>query len=337
MQIQRVTGKDMRDALERAARLHGEGALVLGRETDTKGAVTVSVLPRPRSAVDHFARFGFSPDGERERPSHKAERERDPAMFDVRARLRAAGFGKEFENRIVEGAEALRTKGAHPIDAAAALVGRHVPVAPGPSTKGRTALVGLVGPEPDASRGVAFALARRLSAAGRRVTVVSIEPHPTAEGDALEDEVLGAGLGMLRSDDGARIGARLAERTEEEVVIVCTAGRVSFDGRQILRLGMVLRDGDRLGTLTNYLVLPASRPRSVLDSAWRSFSRFKPRGIVATSCDRSRSFGPLFEFAVEHRLGLAFLTGRAGDPGQLVRPSSKLLADLVFGGETPWS
>lgn len=337
MQIQRVTGKDMRDALERAARLHGEAALVLGRETGDGGAVTVSVLPRPRSTVDHFARFGFTPDGERERPRHKAERERDPAMFDVRARLRSAGFGKSFETTLVERAELLRAKGAHPIDAAAALIGRSVPIAEGPRAKGRVALVGLIGPEADSNRGVAFALARRLSESGRRVTVVSIEPHPTTEGDALEEEVLGAGLGMLRGDDGARIGARLASIDGEHVVIVCTAGRVSFDGRQLLRLGMVLRDHELLGTLTNYLVLPAPRPRSVFDRAWRSFARFKPRGIVATACNRTEAFGPLLEFAIEHRIGLAFLTGRAGDPNELKRPTQRMLADLVLGGRSPWS
>jgi len=336
MQIQRITGKDMRDALERAAKLHGDGALVLGREIDAKGAVTVSVLPRPKSAVDHFAKLGFAPNAEDERPAVKAARERDPAMFDVRTRLRAAGFGRAFEDQIVEIAQRLRESGVHPIDAAAGVLGRLVPIAPGPRSKGRTAMVGLVGPEADANRGIAFSLARKLADAGRRVTVVSIEPHPTPEGDALEDEVLGAGIGMLRGDDGARIGARLVDTDGEAVVLISTGGRVTFDGRQLLRLGMVLRDADQLGSLVNYLVVPASRPRATLDRAWRTFERFRPRGIVATNCDRTEAFGPLLEFSWEHELGLVFLTGRSGDPHQLVRPTPSLLADLAFGGEQPW-
>lgn len=337
MQIQRVTGKDMRDALERAAKMHGDGALVLGREIDAQGAVTVSVLPRPKTAVDHFAKLGFAPDEVTERASVKAERDRDPAMFDVRSRLRDAGFGRAFENEVVDLAERLRENGLHPIDAAAGVIGRLVPIAPGPRAKGRAAMVGLVGPEADATRGVTFALARKLADAGRAVTVVSIEPHPTPEGDALEDEVLGAGIAMLRGDDGARIGARLVDGEGEEIVLICTGGRVTFDGRQLLRLGMVLRDSERLGSLVNYLVAPASRPRATLDRAWRTFERFRPRGLVATACDRTESFGPVLEFSYDNELGLVFLTGRSGDPRQLVRPTPALLADLAFDGEHPWS
>jgi flagellar biosynthesis GTPase FlhF len=337
MQIQRVNGNNLRDALERAARMHGESALVVARDVGQDGAVTVSVLPRSETAVERFARFGFTAEAERESPTERLERGRDPAMFDVRERLRAAGFTREFENVLVARAETLREKGVHPIDAAAALLGHRVPIAAGPKAQERTALVGLVGPEADSTRSVALSLGRRLVDAGRRATVVSIEPHPTAEGDALEDEVLGAGIGMLRGDDGARIGARLAQLGAGHVAIVCTGGRVSFDGRQLLRLGMVLRDDDQLGSLTNYLVVQASRPRTTLDRAWRGFERFKPRGLVGTACDRTAEFGPLFEFATDRQLGLVFLAGRPGDPRQLVRPTPKLVADLVLGGRSPWS
>ncbi|MEZ5979735.1 MAG: hypothetical protein R3F34_16165 [Planctomycetota bacterium] len=337
MQIHRVTGKGLRDALERAAKLHGSSALVLAQEKSEDGDVVVSVLPRAESAVERFARFGFAGDDERDRLAERTERDRDPALFDLRQRLRRSGCSKAFTDAVAARADALRAKGLHPIDGAAAVIGRSVPIAEGPRSHGRSATIGLVGPEPELIRTTAIALGRKLTLAGRRTALVSFEPHPTPEGDALEDEALAAGLHVLRGDDGARIGGRLVEDGDFDVVLVCTTGRTSFDGRQLLRLGGSLRDADRLGSISNYLVVPAQRQRSALDQAWRTCARFKPKGIVAAACDRTREYGPVCELARERACGLVFLAGRSADPAQLVRPTKRLVADLLLGGTLPWN
>lgn len=336
MQIVRVTGRTLRDALERAARLHGRSALVLHRENGPDGEVTVAVAPQTESTVERLARFGFSGEGERERSAEREERQRDPALFDVRQRLRRAGCSREFVEGIALRAGKARAKGVHPIDAAAAIASRIVPIAEGPRTKELAATIALVGPEAPSQRAATVALGLRLSQAGRHVTVASLEPHPTPEGDALEAQLDGSGVEVLRGDDGARVGARLGEARALEVVLVTTGGRVSFDGRQLLRLSSALRDADRLGSLTNYLTLPASRPRAALDQAWRTFERFRPKGLFATNCDRTREFGPLLELAATQRCGLVFMAGRSGDPAELVRPTRTLIADLLLGGTLPW-
>jgi hypothetical protein len=336
MQIQRVTGSNLRDALERAAKLHGKNALVLNRESGPNGEVVVAVAPQTESTIERLARFGFAGDDERERGAQREERERDPALFDIRQRLRRAGCSKEFVEGIAVRAGKARAKGMHPIDAAAAIASRIVPIADGPRMKELAAVIAHVGPEASAQRAATTALALRLASAGRHVTVASLEPHPSPEGDALEDGLAESRVEVLRSDDGTRIGVRLAEARALEVVIVNTGGRASFDGRQLTRLGTALQGADRLGSLSNHLVVAATRTRAALEQAFGTFARFRPKGIFATACDRTREFGPLFELAANKRCGLVFLAGRSGDAAQLVRPTPKLVADLLLTGSGPW-
>ena len=51
MQIHRIRGNDLNDALRRAKRTHGEGAVVVGHERTSDGGITLAVTVDQSAAV----------------------------------------------------------------------------------------------------------------------------------------------------------------------------------------------------------------------------------------------------------------------------------------------
>lgn len=153
MQIHRVRGRNLREALERAQRAHGDAALVLSREERPDG-VTLAVVERGRAAP---------------RPAHEP-----PGLADVRARLVRHGASPELVERVLGDVRASGRSGAYAIDAAAAALGAAFPVAPAPRAKGGALALALLGASGSGKTTTLHKLARRMRAAGRRVARVEL-------------------------------------------------------------------------------------------------------------------------------------------------------------------
>ena len=78
MQIHRVQGNDIKDALERARGIAGDDAFLLGHETTRSGGVTVSVARRPPGVVPIEPVKPAEPPTPRRRESRTAGRPAPP-------------------------------------------------------------------------------------------------------------------------------------------------------------------------------------------------------------------------------------------------------------------
>src|SRR6186713_3379045 len=102
MQIHRIHGSSLKEALERAREEHGEGAVVLSHESLSSGAVTIAVAD-----ASGLAR--------RRRETPRLE----PGLREVRERMQKHGASKALVESIAHGVQQSGAGGAYTLDVAA--------------------------------------------------------------------------------------------------------------------------------------------------------------------------------------------------------------------------
>ena len=128
MQIHRIRGRDLREALERAGRTHGPQAVVLGHESLPGGGVTVAVTDARRSQI--VARAPHAARGASDRP---------PGFDDVERVLLRTGTSRALIDEVLEELAKTGVRGAYAIDQAALILGGRAAIAPSPKLNKVTA------------------------------------------------------------------------------------------------------------------------------------------------------------------------------------------------------
>ena len=318
MQIHRIRGANLADALSRARESHGERAVVLSRETSPGGGVTIAV-----------AGPGGPGSARRRRPRA------DPGLADVRERLARHGASRGLVERIAQRVEASGARGMYALDVAARLIGKAVTLHPAPKRSSVPHLLALVGPGGAGKTTTLAKLGRRLVAGGRRVRFASLD---------------GVGLATLESLD-----PRGADADRHEIAIQALTSteqlderRLAAEGLDALLLdtpGLPLRDAQgqaalarelaRLGSHTRaevQLVLPANAARETLDLALEAFAPLEPSAVVLTKLDETPRPGAALELCLRAKLPIAYLAdGRDVRAGlRPARPGD--VADLFLRG-----
>ena len=161
MQILRYQGRDLRDALERARRAHGDEALVLSHETAPDGGVTVAIASGPRR------RTPIKPAAPASAP--------EPGLADVEERLRRNGASGALVRGVTQRIREADARGMYALDAAAEHLERAFRVAPSPKPGTAPLAFAFTGPA-GAGKTLALAkLARHLQRAGRVVTAATLD------------------------------------------------------------------------------------------------------------------------------------------------------------------
>ena len=325
MQIHRIRGRDLNDALERAGRLHGTDALVLGHEQAPGGGVVVAV---------GSGRKGSAPP---ERPGS-----REKGLTDVERFLVRSGCSEQLVKDTLEAVEGSRSTGAFAIDAAASHLGGLVPIAPSPRVARRSSdddpahaphLISFVGPTGVGKTTTLAKLAARLVRARRRVALVTLDQRPTAI-DALKR----FGTLLQAPVDAARDGLELARITTRsrhvDAVLVDTSGSSPRDGDALQLLGRVLERavGGARSHLDVYLTVPATSSRTALDETRIGFRPAGLTGLVITKLDETAAPAPVLEFARESELPVALLADGQDRSRHLHRPRPDHFADLFLRG-----
>jgi len=314
MQIHRVRGRDLADALSRARKLHGESALVLTHERMPDGATTVAV--------------GLA--------SAKMPEKQDLASLpDVERVLRRTGCSDELIASTVERVAGTGARGAYAFDAAARLLGESVTIAPSPKLSknvARPLVLAFVGAAGVGKTTTLAKLAVRLTRAGRRVGLVTLDAQrPGAS--ALLASIAAPLQASLDIASNASELARVIDRSRSrDAVLVDTSGAPASDVLALRELAAVFEAERRADAMTTYLVLAATAGRTAMGEMVHAFADVRPRGAVITKLDETRAPATALEFSTRAQLPLAFLCDGRELGAHLHRPEVERIADLFLRG-----
>ena len=328
MQIQRIQGRDLEDALNRARETCGDEAVVLSQEADPTGGVLLSVTRRTTSvggktvkplrprAVDAATGNGLRPDD----------------LAEVRQRLGEAGCTGEFVERVLTPVARLAGEGMHPIDATAEVLGRLLPIAELPKRSRALRTMALVGPTGAGKTTSLAKLAVVLLHAGRRVALATTDTYRVGAVDQLRAYAEVLQVPLYVANGGDELAATVAAAKDCDVLLVDTAGRSPRDTESLTRLARDLERAGRETELDSYPVLPAAAGAGALRQARLAYAVLDPRATILTKLDETREVGTALEFCLRHGLETAFLCDGQDVHQNIHRATPGRLADLCLRG-----
>ncbi|MFT5284428.1 MAG: flagellar biosynthesis protein FlhF [Planctomycetota bacterium] len=323
MQIHRVRGKDLKDALQRAREVHGDDAMVLTHELVADGGVTVSVTRSTR-------------DGDTKRKARKSAPDssggQEPGLRDVGDRLRMSGASPELADSVIEQVLEEGAQGAFAIDTAAASLAKHFVAYPSPTASGGPRVIAFVGPTGSGKSASLAKLAIRLKRAGRNIAVASLDTGRFGATELLREISDQLDVPFTRIRYHEDIGALMAHSANYDAILLDTAGRSPVDHKRLGQLRMVLTESLKNAVVNTYLVVSASTGKEVLEEVHRGFAGLQPEALVVTKLDETRRTAVALEFANETSLPVAFLCNGQDLKRDLYMATSDRMADLVLGG-----
>lgn len=319
MHVHRIVGPSLREALQRARRLHGEDAVVVGQEIGPNGAVTLTVARRASATTPPV----LGARGET-RVSPK-----DAAVNEVAARLKRRGASPAFVDRIVGGIAERRDPDVHAIDTAAEVIGGSFATVALPKARGRARILALAGAAGVGKTTTIAKLATRLVRARRKVELVTFDTDRPGGVEQLRAwaELLGAPFTTSRT--GAEIDANSVATAD--LILVDTSGRPDRDLPRLERLRDACRGAG--AELETYLCLAASASSSTLRSVVSTYASARPTAAVVTKLDETSEPIGVLEVVLEAGLGLAFLTDGPDVHVNLHRAEPGSIADLCLRGK----
>jgi flagellar biosynthesis GTPase FlhF len=329
MHVHRVVGGSLREALQRARRLHGEDAVVVGQELARSGAVTLTVARRTRPGPSPL-----STSSSRGREETKAGAT-DPGLRELSTRLRKNGASPAFVERVLGEVSARRADLAaqgkadvHVLDVAADVIGAMFTTVKLPRARGRARVLALAGAAGVGKTTSIAKLALRLVRAGRRVELVTFDAERPGAVEYLRAwaGVLGTPFRIAKS--GGEIDARMLAATD--VVLVDTSGRPE---RDIARLTRMREACEAAGAgLDTYVVLSAGASGSTLRAITATLARLDPRAAIVTKLDETKEPGGVLEHVLEAGLPVAFFCDDPDVNGGLHRAEAAHFGDLCLLG-----
>jgi len=306
MHIDRIVGRSLLDALQRARATHGEAAVVLSQEVLQGGDVALAVAVRQAQTIVAKPRL-------------------DP-LREACGRMLAHGASEAFVERVRATAAARGGEG-HAMDLVAEAIAALHPVVALPRVSGATRIVAFVGPTGAGKTSLVARLARRLASAGRKVALASLDAERPGACEPLLHVASAAGLPFIapRGDHALEI----ADLYGADLVLVDTTGDARVDAT---KLAPFVKSGSSKLRFAAQLVLPATASRDALADAATRFAVLSPDACAITKLDECAKPAPVLEFALEHGLPLAFLVDAPGLDRGLHRAAPDHAADLFLRG-----
>ena len=331
MQIHRVRGNDLRDALQRARRNYGEAALVISHERTEDGGVSLAVAQRTVPAPpEPVAKPTPAPVAVAPEPPR---REVDPTSFDgVRARLERTGCTSEWIDARIGRAMRASQADEHPMDVFARYIAGETRIASLAKSPGVTRVVTFVGNTGVGKTTGLAKLGARLVRGQRLVGMATLDAQRVgaAEQAKAYAELLGAPIRCLTRNQS--LTAEAVGAAGREVVLLDTSGRPGDDAPRLAALQRRLQ-GERSGAhLDTYVVFPASASRAALREVTEAYGDLRLSGCVITKLDETREPGPVLEHVMEVGLPIAFLSDGQDLARNFHRATPALIADLFLLG-----
>jgi flagellar biosynthesis protein FlhF len=121
----------------------------------------------------------------------------------------------------------------------------------------------------------------------------------------------------------------IEENRGKELIFIDTPGLAHGDLEDSERLAHFLATREDIDT---HLVLPASMKTADLSRVVDAFGVLKPRHLLFTKLDETRSYGPIFSEAARTGTPLSFFTNGQRIPEDLEAVTSERVLNLVLHG-----
>lgn len=328
MQIHRVRGRDLREALEKARTTYGSDALVLNHEVLPGGGVTVAVTDASRQEA--VARPAAEP---------VAAPARGAGHADIERYLERTGTSSSLTRQVLAAVARSGETGPFAIDAAARELASLVRIAPSPKVPrpaGAAArslcALAFVGPTGVGKTTTLAKLASKLVRAGRRVGLATGDARRPGAVEQLGRyaKLLQVPLDVVRGPED--LDELVTRAKALDVLLLDTGGSSARDVPAVHAAGRALTSGHPRAALFTYLVVPATATRAALDLAGESFADAGPSAAIVTKLDETRAPAPVLEHVIDRALPIAFLCDGPDVASHLRRPSPDDVADLFLRG-----
>lgn len=313
MQIHRVRGSTLKEALLRAQSEHGDDAVVIQQEAAPGGGVTLSVARRaPAASAGDVDPLEL------------------PLVREVARRLLQSGASQALTRSICREIVDWPDASVHVMDRAAEVIGRRFqPVKVGKLER-RTRVLAFVGLTGVGKTTTLVKLAARMLRAGRRVELATLDARRVGAVEQLRawSTTLGVPLSILR--ESTRPKAEAFEGANVDVVLLDTAGNPVRDVAQLRALAQTF-----LGTrvvFDTWLVLSAGASRASMEMVTQAYHELNPAGLVVTKLDETREPAVVLEHALARSLPIAFLSDGPDVAAHLHRGGPEACADLLLRG-----
>lgn len=335
MQIHRVRGNDLKDALQRARRTYGESAMVISHENSPNGGITLAVaqgqkvedgeLKTPRLEGTHSS-------ARVEPKNFPADSGLAPGFDEVRARLERTGCSTEWATRLCKRSAEECEPGDHPMDTLSAALGHQARIAKLPKAPGVTRVIAFVGNTGVGKTTGLVKLGARLVKSKRIVSLATLDSKRVGAVEQLKaySQLLGSSLRVLKSDQD--ISPEALGVPGKDVVLLDTTGRAESDPRRLVNFHDSMTKGNRMTRLDAFLVLPATSSRASLREVCEAYGDVPLAGCIITKLDETRCPSAVIEHVVELGIPIAFLSDGQDIGRNFHRATPELLADLLLLG-----
>lgn len=335
MQIHRVRGNDLKDALQRARRTYGEAAVVISHEVAPGGGVMLAVAERPPlqpGEMEVLREEGDRKLGKVEPKSFPRDGELTPGYLEVRQRLLSTGCSEAWSTRICELATKAADLGDHPMDAVAAAIGGEVRIAKLPKEPGVTRVITFVGNTGVGKTTGLVKLGARLVKGRRSIGLATLDSRRVGAVEQLRAyaQLLNAPLRVLKSEQA--LSPEALGAIGHDILLLDTTGRPASDQPRLVQFHESLTRAERTARLDTFLVLPATSSRAALREVTEAYGDIPLAGCVITKIDETRRPSPVLEHVIELGIPVAFLSNGQDIGRNFQRATPALLADLVLLG-----
>ncbi len=321
MQIHRIRGTSLKEALLRARRMFGEDAIVVSQEILPGGEIALAVAQKEDSAAEVESTLF--------RVQQAREKEQ-PALRELAQRLERQGVSHSLATRLCDAVRARMASGGHVLDLAAEEIGALFPPVRLGRVDGRTRVLAFAGTTGVGKTTTIVKLAKRMRDAGRRVELATLDSHRVGAVEQLRAwaNVLELPLTVLKR--GVRMNPAALSAGSVDLVLLDTTGHPRHDAELLAQLRSVFADTPAL--LDVHLVLPAPASHAALEAAWKPFEALAPAACSITKLDETEDKAQALEFALDKRLPVAFLCDGSDVDANFRRASGDSVADLWLRG-----
>jgi flagellar biosynthesis protein FlhF len=191
-------------------------------------------------------------------------------------------------------------------------------------------IAALVGPPGSGKTTTLVKLAVTYGLAARRgVLLLSMDTHRVAAADQLRSYAAILGVGFQLLETVSSLAQTIEENRGKELIFIDTPGLAHGDLEDSERLAHFLATREDIDT---HLVLPASMKTADLSRVVDAFGVLKPRHLLFTKLDETRSYGPIFSEAARTGTPLSFFTNGQRIPEDLEAVTSERVLNLVLHG-----
>jgi len=327
MNVHKITGKNIREALQRAQEVHGAAAVVLGQSEASEGvalAVTTTA-PASRLELERMRRHADELFKDVAREDETTEGS-DPS--EVEERLISLGCTPGFAAAAWQ--EAVSLTDRHPLDAAAEVLGSRPQVARLPKLPGKTRVLALLGHSGAGKTLTLAKLGARFVRAGRRIEVAALADERGGATAPLESQgtLLGTEVRILGSE--TTFTAAALGIPGPEAVLLDTTGCIEQDVERLSTLAETLESSGAV--LDVQIVLGANQQADSWAALFEAASVLPLGGCVVTKLDETRRPAAVLEAICEEGLPVAFLSAGSDLARDLVRATPDAFADIFLRG-----